>query len=280
MTVAVTRSRRRSGSSRRGFLVPGILVGLPLLVAVFGPLFAPHDPDQTIGPPGLGPVSGAPLGLDQLGRDVLSRVLYGGRSTLLLGVCAVVLVYAAALLVGLAAAYTESILDSILMRAVDVLLSFPALLLMLLCVTAFGSSGQVLVGAVAVVLFPGATRIIRTAAKTVMVRGYVEAAIARGERAPAVLGREVLPNIVSSVAADVGVRFGWAVILIASVNYLGLGLKPPQSDWGLMVSENRSILSSNPVAVLAPAAFIALLVVGVNMLGDVLSRRLGGRANA
>lgn len=183
MTAVAVRVRQRRRRSRRGFVAPCILIGLPLVVAIFGPLLAPHNPDATIGPPGLGAVGGAPLGLDQLGRDVLSRVLAGGRSTLLLGVCAVVLVYAAALVVGLTAAYTESILDSFLMRAVDVFLSFPALLLMLLCVTAFGSSDEVLVGAAAVVLFPGATRIIRTAGKTVMVRGYVEAAIARGERA-------------------------------------------------------------------------------------------------
>ena len=192
------------------------------------------DMAETLGPPGLGPVNGAPLGLDYLGRDVLSRVLDGGRSTLLLGLSATAAIYAVGLLVGLTAGYARTFVDPVLMRIVDLLLSFPALLLMLLSVTAFGSGAPTLVLSAVVVLFPGVARIVRTATMTVMSRGYVEAAIARGESPQAIVRREVLPNIVGPIAADAGVRFGWSIILIASVNYLGLGLRPPSSDWGLI----------------------------------------------
>jgi peptide/nickel transport system permease protein len=161
------------------------------------------------------------------------------------------------------------------MRSVDVLLSFPALLVMLLFVTAFGGTRLVLIAACVLVLFPGVTRIVRTAALEASTKGYVEAAVARGERTGAVLRREILPNIMAPIIADVGIRFSWSIILIASVNYLGLGLQPPTADWGLMVSENRPIIASNPLAVVAPAVVLAVLIIAVNLVGDAYSRRLG-----
>ena len=269
----------RFAVSDKSFSFGLVTLAAVVLVAMLGPVFSPHDMAETLGPPGLSPVNGAPLGLDYLGRDVLSRVLDGGRSTLLLGLSATVLIYAVGLLVGLTAGYARTFVDPVLMRTVDLLLSFPALLLMLLFVTAFGSGATTLVLAAVVVLFPGVARIVRTATMTVMSRGYVEAAIARGESPQAIVRREVLPNIVGPIAADAGVRFGWSIILIASVNYLGLGLRPPSSDWGLMISENRAIVAENPLALLVPAMLIALLVVAVNMVGDGFARMLGRSEN-
>jgi peptide/nickel transport system permease protein len=259
----------------RGGLAGAVLLALVVLVALVGPALAPHSSTAILGPPGHGPASGAPLGLDFIGRDVFSRLLDGGRSTLLMGGAATILIYLVGIAVGLTAGYAQSFADPLLMRAVDVLLSFPALLVMLLLVTAFGGGPVVLVGAAALVLFPGVARIVRTATAEVMTRSYVEAAISWGERATAIMRREVFPNIVSPVVADLGIRFSWAIILIASVNYLGLGLRPPTADWGLMVSENREIISSNPLSVLAPAAMLALLVIAVNLLGDAYVRHLG-----
>ncbi len=279
ITTQMIRRPWRLAVSDKSFAVGLVLLAAVVLVALFGPLFSPYNMAQTVGPPGLGPVNGAPLGLDYLGRDVLSRVLDGGRSTLLLGLSATVLIYAVGLLVGLTAGYARTFVDPVLMRAVDLLLSFPSLLLMLLAVTAFGSGPLTLVLAAVVVLFPGVARIVRTATMTVMSRGYVEAAIARGESPQAIVRREVLPNIVGPIAADAGVRFGWSIILIASVNYLGLGLQPPSSDWGLMISENRVIVSENPLALLVPAMLIAVLVVAVNMVGDGFARTLGRSEN-
>jgi peptide/nickel transport system permease protein len=146
---------------------------------------------------------------------------------------------------------------------------------MLLAVTAFGGDRVVLVGACVVVLFPGVARIVRTATLEASTKGYVEAAVARGESMPAVLGREIVPNITPTIVADVGIRFSWSIILIASVNFLGLGLRPPTADWGLMISENREVLSTNAFSVVAPAAILAVLIIAVNLLGDAYVRNLG-----
>lgn len=271
-------SRRRPTLPRAvtadwGGRIGSILLALIVLLAIFGPLFAPQSTTTPIGIPGAGPSASALFGLDFLGRDVLSRVLSGGRSTLLLGGAATALTYLVGITVGLVAGYARSIADPLLMRTVDVFLSFPALLVMLLFVTAFGGGPGVLVGAAALVLFPGVARIVRTATLEVSTRGYVEAAVARGERTVNVLRREILPNIAPSVVADLGIRFSWSIILIASVNYLGLGLRPPTADWGLMVSENRVIISTNPLALLAPAAILALLIIAVNLVGDAYVRQ-------
>ncbi len=280
MTAATVRARPRWRlpafiTKDKGGLAGSVILLLVVGVALLGPAFAPHSSVAILGTPGHGPAGGAPLGLDFIGRDVLSRLLDGGRSTLLLGGAATLLIYLVGIAVGLTAGYAQSIADPLLMRTVDIFLSFPALLVMLLFVTAFGGGPVVLVGAAALVLFPGVARIVRTATVEVMTRSYVEAAVSWGERAFAIMRREVLPNIVAPIVADLGIRFSWAIILIASVNYLGLGLKPPTADWGLMISENREIISSNPLSVLAPAAMLALLVISVNLIGDAYVRQLG-----
>jgi ABC-type dipeptide/oligopeptide/nickel transport system permease subunit len=252
-----------------------VLLAALLLVAIVGPWLAPRSTVSPVGIPGEAPTGAFPLGLDFLGRDVLSRVLSGGRSTLLLAGAATALTYLAGVTIGLVAGYSRSFADPLLMRVVDVALSFPALLVMLLFVTAWGGGPGVLVAAAALVLFPGVARIVRTATLEIATKGYVEAAVARGESTPAILRREILPNIVGPIIADLGIRFSWSIILIASVNYLGLGLKPPASDWGLMVSENRVVLPSNPLALLAPAAVLALLIIAVNLTADAYLRHRG-----
>jgi peptide/nickel transport system permease protein len=259
-----------------GGRIGAVTLGLVILIAVIGPALAPHSTTAPIGLPAQPSASGAPLGTDFLGRDVLSRLLAGGRSTLELGLIATLLTYAVGTSVGLVAGYARrGLVGGLLMRGVDVFISVPALLVLLLLVTALGSSRAVLVVGAALVLFPGVARIVRTATLEISVRSYVEAAVARGESAVAVMRREILPNIVAPLMADVGVRFSWAIILIASVNFLGLGLAPPAADWGLMISENRGIIASNPWAVVAPALMLALLILSVNLVGDAYVRHLG-----
>lgn len=280
MTAITARRRARIRwpafiTRDRGGLAGTMILAIVLLVALLGPAFAPQPSTAILGTPAHGPASGAPLGLDFIGRDVFSRLLDGGRTTLLMGGAATVLIYVVGISIGLIAGYAKSFAGPLLMRAVDVVLSFPALLVMLLFVTAFGGGSVVLVSAAALVLFPGVARIVRTASAEVMTRGYVEAAISWGERGFAIMRREVLPNIVGPIVADLGIRFSWAIILIASVNYLGLGLRPPTADWGLMISENRGIISSNPLSMLAPAAMLALLVIAVNLMGDAYVRQRG-----
>ena len=169
-----------------------------------------------------------------------------------LAAAATVLGYAIGLTIGLIAGYTRSRVDPLLMRTVDVMLAFPPLLFLLVLITGAGTGVGVLVIGVAAIQAPGISRIVRTATLEVSVRGYVEAAVARGERAAAVVVREVLPNILAPVLVDAGLRFTYSILIIASVNYLGLGLQPPSSDWALMISENREYISLNVWAVLAP----------------------------
>jgi peptide/nickel transport system permease protein len=251
------------------------ITALVLAIALFGKYLAPHDPTAPIGLPLQGPSGKAPLGTDVLGRDVLSRLLYGGRSVIGLAAAATALAYAVGLTIGLVAGYTRSFVDPLLMRTVDVMLAFPPLLFLLVLITGAGTGVGVLVVGVAAIQAPGISRIVRTATLEVSVRGYVEAAVARGERAHAVLGREVLPNIMAPVLVDSGLRFTYSILIIASVNFLGLGLQPPSSDWALMISDNRQYISLNAWAVLAPAAMIGLLTVGVNLTGDAVARSLG-----
>jgi peptide/nickel transport system permease protein len=243
-----------------------------LAIAFIGPPFAPHAIDATIGVPSTPPGSGALLGTDQLGRDVLSRLLDGGRSVILLGLLATMLSYVAGMTVGLIAGYSKTWLDGLLMRSVDVLLAFPALLLLLLLIAMAGNKLPVLVLGVVLIQLPGIARVLRTATQEVSVRAYVEAAVARGERTPSILVREVLPNISPVLLADAGIRFGYSVLIIASVNYLGFGLQPPAADWGLSISQNQSIIGLNPWAVLGPAIPLAALTVAVNLLADAYAK--------
>lgn len=272
--------RRQRFRTPRFMRIPAGAVGVTLLIAVlgiafFGPIMSPHATTATIGPPGQGPTAGAPLGTDFLGRDVLSRLLSGGLSVVELGTAATALAYLAGVTIGLVAGYSRSVLDPILMRGVDVLLSVPALLVLLVLVTGLGSHTWVLVAGVAIVQLPGIARVVRTSTLEVSTRSYVEAAVTRGERMPSLLVREILPNIVPVILADLGIRFGFSVVLIASMNYLGLGLTPPAADWGLMISENRDYISLNPWAVLAPAIMLALLTISVNLTADAYARSLG-----
>jgi peptide/nickel transport system permease protein len=258
----------RTGTGMTGAILLVLVVGIALL----GPYVAPHPLDQPIGLPFQRPNGHALLGTDFLGRDVLSRVLFGGRSVIALASIATVLAYAGGLAIGMIAGYTRSIVDPLLMRPADVLLSFPALLFLLVLVTGAGTSTAVVVIGVAIIQMPLIARIIRSATLAQSVRGFVEAAVARGERTTAILRRELFPNILAPIMADVGLRFTYSIILVASVNFLGFGLQPPSADWALMISENRSGLSLNPWSVLAPALMLALLTIAVNMVGDAIAR--------
>ena len=272
MTALAVRLRfARTGYGKVG------LAGSLLLLALIavGPLLAPHDPSAIAGLPLQHASRQFPLGTDGLGRDVLSRVLWGGRSIVGLSVLATSLAYAAGASIGLLAGYTKSILDPLLMRAMDVLLAVPPLLFLLVLATGAGRSIPVLVLGVATVHVPSIARIVRASTQEVATHGYVEAAVARGERLPALLGREILPNVLGTVLADAGIRLTASILILASVNFLGLGLQPPAADWALMISENRGGIALNSLAVAAPALLIAFLTISVNLVADAVARSLG-----
>jgi peptide/nickel transport system permease protein len=274
LAVEGLRERLRFLRSAGGAVGAAVLFFL-LGVALLGPFFAPYSPTAPIGIPFGGSSADAPLGYDVLGRDVLSRILWGGRSVLFLAGAATLLAYLAGGLVGLVAGYSRSLTDTILMRGVDVLISIPALLFILVLITGAGTSKAALIAGVAVVQAPLVARIVRTATLEQAVRGFVEAAEARGERTFSILWREIVPNIVSPIAADFGLRFTYSIILVASVNFFGLGLQPPDADWALIISENRIGLTLNPWVILVPAALIALLTISLSLVGDAIARSLG-----
>src|SRR4051812_41238156 len=182
--------RLRFARTGTGF-VGAIVLALVVAIALFGPFLAPHPLDQPVGTPFERPSAEAWLGTDFLGRDVLSRVLWGGRSVLALAGLATLLAYAGGLAIGLVAGYTRSLLDPLLMRSVDVLISFPALVFLLVLVTGLGTSEGVLVLGVAIIQMPAVARIVRSATLAQSVRGFVEAAVARGEGTFSILRREL-----------------------------------------------------------------------------------------
>lgn len=240
-------------------------------IAFLGPTLSPYGPNAIVGVPFSPPGSQHLLGLDFVGRDVLSRVLHGGSSVVILAVLATFLGYVVGGVIGLVAGYSRGLTDAVLMRIMDVLLSVPPLLLLLVLATGAGPNETVLVLGIATIHVPGVARILRTATMRTAVRGYVEAAIARGEHAVSILRREILPNIGGVIAADAGPRFTVSVLLVAAVNFLGLGLRPPAANWALMISENSSGLSLNPFSVVIPAALIAVMTISINVLGDSIA---------
>jgi ABC-type dipeptide/oligopeptide/nickel transport system permease subunit len=261
----------RSWSVRIGLTVILFVLG----VAFIGPYFAPYSPSALPGIPFSTPSGTYWLGNDYLGEDVFSRLLWGGRTVILYGAIATLLAYAVGGTIGLFAGYTRSRLDDLLMRSMDVLLAFPPILFLLVVATGAGSNIWALVIAIAVIHVPSIARILRSAALEISVRGYVEAAIARGDRTHVILRREILPNIWGTIVADGGPRFTVSILLVAAVNFLGLGLSPPAADWAMMISENRSGITINLWAVVAPALMIGALTVSINVVADAIAGRLG-----
>ena len=261
----------RSWPVRIGLTVLAFVLG----VAFIGPYFAPYSPSALPGIPYSTPSRTFWLGNDYLGEDVFSRVLSGGRTVIVYGAVATLLAYAVGGTIGLVAGYTRSRLDDLLMRSMDVLLAFPPILFLLVIATGAGANIWALVIAIAVIHVPSIARILRAAALEVSVRGYVEAAIARGDRTHVILRREILPNIWGTIVADGGPRFTVSILLVAAVNFLGLGLSPPAADWAMMISENRSGITINLWAVVAPALMIGALTVSINVVADAIAGRLG-----
>jgi ABC-type dipeptide/oligopeptide/nickel transport system permease subunit len=262
------RAALRRPAGAIGFV---ILVAV-LAVAYLGRFLATNSPTATLGPGGTPSGPGLPLGSDYLGRDVLSRVLHGGTSAITMAVLATVSAYVLGLAVGIIAGYFGGAPDMALMRAVDIILAFPPLMVLLLLVGGFSNHVWVLVLGVVIVQLPSISRIARAAAQSIRHSEFVDAARARGDGLITIWRRDLLANISSVLLADFGIRFGISIILIASMNFLGLGLTPPASDWGLMISENKDLLSINPWAVLAPAIMLALITVGLNLFADAYVR--------
>ena len=254
----------------------GLGVGLIVLfVIVFGRFFTPYPPNEI----GVGPATATPnshhlLGTDSLGRDTLSRLLVGGTHIILIPLIAVTLAWILGGLLGMLGTYKGGGVDTLITRAFDLVMAVPPLVLVLVSIAALGTSNLVLVITIMLVCLPRMGRLVRGATQAVITSEYVASAQARGERTAAILLREVLPNIVSPTVADFALRITYGVIFVATLNFLGLGVQPPNADWGVMVSEGRGFINIDPVATLAPAAAIALLSIALNLIADALTQHV------
>jgi peptide/nickel transport system permease protein len=260
-------------------LVGLFIVVFWLAVAFIGPVIAPYKGGAFTSTEVFGSYSPAHLlGTDYLGRDMLSRILYGTQYTVGLALASTVAASVIGTFFGLIAAVSGRWVDEVLSRLFDALISIPSKILALVVIAAFGSSIPMLMMVAALAYIPGAFRISRSLAVNIMTLEYVQVAKARGEKLFYIARVEVLPNMIHPMLADFGLRFVFIVLLLSGLSFLGLGVQPPNADWGSLVRENIGGLSEGAPAVLKPAVAIATLTVGVNLLNYSL-RRHGARSH-
>ncbi|MDX6592664.1 MAG: hypothetical protein QOJ13_1860 [Gaiellales bacterium] len=247
-----------------------------VVIALAGPAFAPSSPTDFSHVPFTKPDGEVKAGTDYLGRDVLSRFLNGGRSVLGLAVLSASLGVFLGVAAGMLAGYSRSWLDEAVMRLLDVLLAFPQIVFALLLVSMVGTKLWLIVVAVAITHIPRTARIVRGATLEVVERDFIKRAEVMGVPRWRILFGEILPNISSPVLVELGLRITYSIGIVAGLSFLGFGLQPPSSDWGLMINENRIGLTLQPWPVILPAVAIAVLTIGTNMVTDGLARALIG----
>ncbi|WP_248796395.1 ABC transporter permease [Pseudomonas sp. MWU13-2105] len=252
-----------------------------LLVAIFGPWLAPHPVGEVVSDNVFDSIGAAyPFGTDYLGRDMLSRVLVGARFTVGLALIAAVLASGLGTGCALLSVVSPKWLDEVISRLMDAFISIPSKMLALIMVSAFGSSVTLLICTAVLSFCPGAFRIARSMAVNIEALEYVQVARTRGERRLYIACVEILPNMLNPVLTDLGLRFGFIVLLLSGMSFLGLGVQPPDADLGSLVRENIGGLNQGAPAIVIPALAIGTLTIGVNLFIDRLSsrrsRRTGG----
>ena len=269
--IAVVRGLYARPSSAIG----ASLVSLFVVLAVFGPLMTPYGPiEQTFTQRSRPPSLHHFFGTDHLGRDVFSRVVAGDRDIFLLAGSGTLVAVVVGTLAGLLATYRGAWVEEITYRFFDSVLAVPALLLALLLLGSLGPSRTSVLAVIAVAYTPIVARVVRSVVLDTKTKEYVLAARMQGESLAFILGREVLPSVLPALAVESALRFSYAIFLVASLGFLGVGVQPPNPDWGLMVSEARDFVYLTPWTLVFPALGISLLVVGVNLLADGLKRVL------
>jgi peptide/nickel transport system permease protein len=246
-----------------------------LLVALLGPFIAPYGENEQIAADARQPPSTTHwFGTDRLGRDVFSRVVLGARDILVLAGLGTLLAVISGTIFGLSSGYLGGMYDEGIMRFFDALLAIPALLLALLLLGTVGPSRNSVLIVIVIVYTPIIARVVRSVVLSVKNKGFVEAARTQGESLSHILFREILPSVTPALTVESALRFSYAIFLVASLGFLGVGVQPPSPDWGLMVNEARHNVSQTPWAMYFPAAAIALVVIGVNLMADGLKRVL------
>jgi peptide/nickel transport system permease protein len=240
-----------------------------VVVALCAPVLAPYDYTHgtfstIMAPPSLQHV----FGTDNFGRDVLSRVLMGSRTVLLLAAVSTLASLVCGTVIALVAGYYGAIVDEVIMRFADAAMALPAILLALLILSMMGPGSGGLFAATVVVFSPHIARVVRSAVLPLVGCEFVAAARLRGERGPSIMLRELVPNLLGVLAVEGSIRIGYAIFLIASLGFLGVGVQPPTPDWGVMVSEAQDYATQAPWMVIFPALAISSLVIGVNLVSD------------
>ena len=252
------------------------LVGFLVLVAIVGPYVAPYGPSTPVGVPNANPSGKAVLGTDYLGQDVLSRVLYGGRSILVMAVLATALGLIAGAAIGLVAAYSRNALDDTLMRGMDVLMALPSILLGLVAVAIIGPHAWVIVAAIALTTTPRIARVARGTAQPIVERDFIACSEAMGVPRWRIVSGELLPNTLGPLTVEASLRLTYSIALIASLAFLGLSTNPNGANWGTMINENQLVLAVQPWGAVAPIIAIALLTIGTGLIGDGIARTAAG----
>ncbi|NBB81902.1 MAG: ABC transporter permease subunit [Alphaproteobacteria bacterium] len=272
--VATARAVGLMRESVVGMVGMGIVV-FWVLVALLAPLISPYDPTVQMVPfatPGTAAPDGGVflLGTDHLGRDILSRIIWGAQRVLFYAVVATACAYAVGIAMGLAAGYKRGWLDDLLSSVSNLILSFPILVLYVVIITTFGASGINIVLAVTFASGPGIMRIVRGLVLDLRNRDYVAAAQTRGESSWYIMFVEILPNARGPLIVDACLRLGYTTITIGVLGFLGLGLPPPEPDWGGMINETRSMATFAPHMTVFPCIAISSLVLGLNLMADGL----------
>jgi peptide/nickel transport system permease protein len=256
------------------FVVGCVLFGAWVVCALFGSLIAPQDPQfpdvlNKLAPPS----SDHLLGADRLGRDVLSRMIVGARSVLVIAPLATVLGTVVGTAVGLVCGYYRGIVDEVIMRVVDAILAIPVIITALLAVVALGPSRKTLIVVIGFLFAPIIAKTVRAAVLGEAQLEYVQAARLRNERSPYVMFAEILPNVMGPVIVEFTVRLGYAIFAVATLSFLGFGADPSIPDWGHDISENYQFINGGVWwAVLFPALAIATLIAGINLIADAIAQ--------
>ncbi len=246
-----------------------------VVIAIVGPLVAPYSAtEQIFAEARQAPSAQHLFGTDRLGRDVFSRVILGARGIIGLAGLGTLLAVISGTMFGLISGYRGGLFDEILFRIFDSLLAMPALLLALLLLGTVGPSRTSVLAVIVVVYTPIVARVVRSVVLGVRHKGFVEAAQVRGEALPYILLREILPSVLPALAVEAALRFSYAIFLVSSLGFLGVGVQPPNPDWGLMVNEARTYVALTPWALYFPVGAISLLVISVNLMADGLRRAL------
>jgi peptide/nickel transport system permease protein len=253
-----------------------IVVGFYLTLAIFAPLLAPYGEAEVVGDQYAPWDAQFLLGTDQLGRDMLSRLIFGARNTIGIAVLTTGLSFSIGGFLGLMAAVLGGWIDQLLSRAIDILMAIPQLIFALVLLLIFGSSIINLILIIAILDSTRVFRLTRAVSMNVVVQDFVEAARLQGEKLGWITIREVLPNILPPLIAEFGLRFCFVFLTIAALSFLGLGIQPPTADWGSMVRDNATLINYGDITPLLPAGSIALLTIGVNFLVDWFLHKASG----